>query len=108
MVDGIVLQTADYVDQVVRFRDENAGRIQHVQEIIQSFVHIFDMCKDIGRGDDLGAAVLGAYLGRHGAIEESKQGGDATLVGDVSDVAWLDAQDAVSSFVKIAEQRSVV
>ena len=108
VIDRVVLQVVEQPDQIVRFRDEHAVGRQHLDDALDDRVHVLDMREAVGRGDDLGGAVLVLHLARDLLGEVALDRRDAALVGDLGDVGRLDAENAVAALLEVRDQRAVV
>src|SRR5579872_2837636 len=71
-------------------------------------MHILDMCKAIGSSDDLGRAMFLDDLARHSRREVPLKRIDATLVGYVGDVGRLNPENAMTAFLKVRNQRTII
>ena len=71
-------------------------------------MHVLDMRKAIGRGDDARIAVLALHFARDIEAEITLDGRDAAAIGDLAHIRRLDAEDAMSAFLEIRDQRAVI
>ena len=108
VINGVVLQPVEQPNQVVRLGDEHAVGRKHLQNAIDDGMHVLDMGKAIGGGDDLGGAMLGLDLLRHLLAEIALDGRDAAVIGDFGHIGRLDAKDAMAALLEIRNQRAVV
>ena len=65
VIDGVVLQRVEQRNEIVRFRDEHAVVLQHLDDAVDDGVHVLDMGETIGGGDDACRPVLTLDLARH-------------------------------------------
>jgi hypothetical protein len=103
VIDRVVLQRIEEAHEIVRFGNEHAVGSQHFLDGVDDRMHVLDMGKTVGGGDQCGRAVLALDLARHLGPEIALEGGNAALVGDGADVGRLDAERAVAGVLEIRQ-----
>src|SRR5690606_38091709 len=108
MIDRVVLQLVEQRDQVVRFRDEHAVWCEQFKNAVDDGVYVLDMGKAVGGGHDTRGAMRLFNCACDVGPEIVLEGRDAALVGDVSDIGWLDAKHAMPTGFEIGQQGAVI
>ena len=108
VIDRIVLQRVDEADEVVRFGNEHAVGRKHLDDAVDDRVHVLDVGKAVGGGDDARRSMLTLDLACGVDAEIALDGRDAPAVGDIADVGRLDAEHTVAAVLEIRQQRAVI
>ncbi len=101
MINRVVLRGVEQRNEIMRFGNEHAIRLEHLNDAIDDGMNILDVCKAIGGRHNAGGSVLAFHCARRIQIEVTLDCRDAALVGDVADVRRFNAEHALTAGLEV-------
>src|SRR5262245_43077534 len=109
MINRVELHLLDYIEEVVRFDDENAALVQQPTNPPKHLAKRRHVSEYVCRCDYVGFTIFSHYLVGQSFRKEALQRVDAVLrPGNRGNVGRLDAERAHAKRLKPGEQRAVV
>src|SRR5262245_54653068 len=108
VIDRVVLQRVEQWNQIMRFRNKYAIRLEHFDDALNDGVDVFHVGKAIGGGDDARSTKLALDPAGHLNAEIAFDRLNTALVRDIAHIRGLNAEDALPTAFEVRQERAIV